>query len=48
VSFALGALLPIADLDRLALLRSRDPMERCRLLMSAFDDVEAVLKFRDT
>lgn len=48
VSFALGALLPIADLDRLALLRSRDPMERCRLLLTAMDDAEAVLKFRDS
>ncbi len=46
--FALGVMAPIADLDRLAMLRTTDVSERASLLTSALDDLEAVLKFKES
>lgn len=46
--FALGSLAPIADLDRLAMLRTRDVAERAAVLSRAIDDLDAVLKFRES
>ncbi|MDA2944626.1 MAG: LON peptidase substrate-binding domain-containing protein [Actinomycetota bacterium] len=46
--FALATIAPIADLDRLALLMTRRVDERAALLLGALDDLEAVLKFRES
>ena len=46
--FALATIAPIADLDRLALLAARRVDERAVLLRDALDDLEAVLKFRES
>lgn len=46
--FQLGVLAPIGDLDRMAMLVTRSPAERLRLLDRALADVEAVLDFRES
>ena len=46
--FQLGVVAPIGDLDRLAMLITRSPGERLRMLDQALDDVEAVLDFRES
>lgn len=46
--YALGALAPVSDFDRLRMLQTRAPSARAAILSSALDDVEAVLKFRES
>jgi len=45
-AFRLAGMVPIADLDRQAILCSDNPAERLRRFSQALGDLEAVLKFR--
>lgn len=45
-AFRLAGMVPIADLDRQAILSSDNPAERLRRFSQALGDLEAVLKFR--
>ncbi len=46
-AFRLAGMVPIADLDRQAILCSDNPAERLRRFSQALGDLEAVLKFRE-
>lgn len=46
-AFRLAGMVPIADLDRQAILCSDNPAERLRQFSQALGDLEAVLKFRE-
>lgn len=46
-AFRLAGMVPIADLDRQAILCSDNPADRLRRFSQALGDLEAVLKFRE-